>query len=157
MPSDDALRDGLSDGDRRSHANDVDVVVVGGGDGTLLAAIDGLIETKLPLAVLPLGTFNELARTLGIPADLEAAAALVDDGRAVPDSTSAASTACTIFNEASIGLSTRVTRLQTGEVKRRSGCSRFRLRRCARCAGRVRCTSRSKRRTARSGACARCS
>jgi diacylglycerol kinase family enzyme len=72
-----ALRDGLSQA-IVARRDDVDVVVVGGGDGTLLRAIDGLIETKLPLVVLPLGTFNELARTLGVPADLEAAAALVD-------------------------------------------------------------------------------
>jgi len=100
--------------------SDVDVVAVGGGDGTLLTAIDGLIESKLPLAVLPLGTFNELARTLGIPAGLDAAAALIDGG--VPFAVDIGSAnGVHYFNEASIGLSTRVTRLQTGDVKRRLG------------------------------------
>lgn len=98
----------------------VDVVAVGGGDGTLLTAIDGLIETKLPLAVLPLGTFNELARTLGIPDDLDAATELIDRGAPF-----AVDVGCVngvrYFNEASIGLSTRVTRLQTADVKRRFG------------------------------------
>ncbi len=100
--------------------SDVDVVAVGGGDGTLLTAIDGLIETKLPLAVLPLGTFNELARTLGIPAGLDDAAALVDGG--VPFAVDVGSAnGVHYFNEASVGLSTRVTRLQTDDVKRRLG------------------------------------
>jgi diacylglycerol kinase family enzyme len=67
-----------------------------------------------------LGTFNELARTLGIPAGLDAAAALIDGG--VPFAVDIGSAnGVHYFNEASIGLSTRVTRLQTGDVKRRLG------------------------------------
>jgi diacylglycerol kinase-like protein len=42
-------------------------VVIGGRDGTLNAAAPGLIATRLPLHVIPLGTANDLARTLGIP------------------------------------------------------------------------------------------
>lgn len=103
-----------------THRDQVDVVVVGGGDGTLLTAIDGLLQTKLPLVILPLGTFNELARTLGVPTDVEAVAALLDDG--VPF---ALDLGCVngvhYFNEASIGLSTRVARLQTGTLKRALG------------------------------------
>jgi len=100
--------------------DDVDVVAVGGGDGTLLRAIAGLIETKLPLAVLPLGTFNELARTLGIPAEIEAATALLDDGAPLAIDVGRVN-GVPYFNEASVGLSTRVTRLQTPDVKRRLG------------------------------------
>ncbi len=103
-----------------AHREQVDVVCVGGGDGTLLGALDGLVETKLPLAVLPLGTFNELARTLGIPADPEAVAALVDDGVPLPLDVGCVN-GVHYLNEASVGLSTRVTRMQTGEVKRRLG------------------------------------
>ncbi len=115
----DASKDGLSKA-IVAHRDDVDVVVVGGGDGTLLTAIDGLVETKLPLAVMPLGTFNELARTLGVPTDPDDVAALVDDGVPIPLDVARVNGAY-YFNEASIGLSTRVTRLQTGEVKRRLG------------------------------------
>jgi YegS/Rv2252/BmrU family lipid kinase len=103
-----------------AHKNDVDVVVVGGGDGTLLTAIDGLIETKKPLVILPLGTFNELARTLGVPSDPAAVAALVDEG--VPLQIDVGSVnGVKYFNEASVGLSTRITRMQTPEIKRRWG------------------------------------
>jgi YegS/Rv2252/BmrU family lipid kinase len=102
------------------HRDDVDVVVVGGGDGTLLSAIDGLVETKLPLAILPLGTFNELARTLGVPTDPKDVAALVDDGVPLPLDLGRVN-GVHYFNEASVGLSTRVARLQTGAVKRALG------------------------------------
>jgi YegS/Rv2252/BmrU family lipid kinase len=104
----------------RAHRDDVDAVVVGGGDGTLLTALDGLIDAKLPLVILPLGTFNELARTLAIPDDPAAVAALVDDGVPLP-----LDVGCVngrhYLNEASVGLSTRVARLQTGSVKSRLG------------------------------------
>lgn len=103
-----------------AYRDKVDVVVVGGGDGTLVTAIDGLIETKLPLVILPLGTFNELARTLGVPSDPAAVAALVDEGTPVPIDVARVN-GVPYFNEASIGISTRVTRLQTSDVKRRFG------------------------------------
>jgi YegS/Rv2252/BmrU family lipid kinase len=102
------------------HRERVDVVCVGGGDGTLLSALDGLVETKLPLAILPLGTFNELARTLGVPADPDAVAALVDDGVPLRLDVGRVN-GVHYFNEASVGLSTRVTRMQTSELKRRLG------------------------------------
>ena len=104
----------------RAQQDKVDVVVVGGGDGTLLSALDGLVESKLPLVILPLGTFNELARTLGVPTDPDAVAALIDQGSPVHLDVGRAN-GVRYFNEASLGLSTRVTRLQTGEVKRRLG------------------------------------
>lgn len=100
--------------------DDVDCVMIGGGDGTLLGALPGLIESELPLIVFPLGTFNELARTLGVPADAAAVAALVDDGVPLPVDVGRVN-GVPYFNEASIGLSTRVSRLQTGELKSRWG------------------------------------
>ena len=52
----------------------IDRVVLGGGDGTLNAGIPGLLRVGLPLGILPLGTANDFARSLGIPPSLEAAA-----------------------------------------------------------------------------------
>lgn len=58
------------------------VIVVGGGDGTLGNAAQALRGTRGAMAVLPLGTRNHLARTLGIPLDLnEAARVAVTGGR----------------------------------------------------------------------------
>ena len=71
----------------------VDRVVLGGGDGTLNAAIPGLLQAGLPLGILPLGTANDLARSLGIPLELEAAAQVIAGGSRRARWTSARSTA----------------------------------------------------------------
>jgi diacylglycerol kinase (ATP) len=64
----------------RRHAADVDLAVVGGGDGSLNAAAPALIETRLPLGILPMGTANDLARTLQIPPDIGEASDIVTAG-----------------------------------------------------------------------------
>jgi diacylglycerol kinase (ATP) len=102
------------------HAGRIDVVVVGGGDGSLIAAIDGIRKVNVPLVILPLGTINELARTLELPFEVDAACALVDDGRLRPLDVGRAN-GVWFFNEASIGLSTHVAREQTGDLKSRWG------------------------------------
>ena len=50
-----------------AHRGTVDCVIIAGGDGTINAAGPGLLVSGLPLGVLPLGTANDLARTLGLP------------------------------------------------------------------------------------------
>lgn len=58
----------------------LDVVAVCGGDGTVSEAACGLVGSNVPLAILPGGTSNVLARELSIPFDLEDAARLLLDG-----------------------------------------------------------------------------
>lgn len=62
---------------------EADVAVLGGGDGTLNSAIEGLLESGLPLGILPLGTANNLARSLGIPGELEQACEVIARGKEV--------------------------------------------------------------------------
>ena len=52
--------------ERIAHAIEgpADVIVAGGGDGTVLAVAEGLIASNKTLAILPLGTLNGLARAL---------------------------------------------------------------------------------------------
>ncbi|WP_437206378.1 diacylglycerol/lipid kinase family protein [Planctomicrobium sp. SH664] len=59
------------------------VLVAAGGDGTISAAVQALLrfEQPVPLGVLPLGTGNDFARTLGIPFDSAAAVAALDPER----------------------------------------------------------------------------
>ena len=71
-----------------------------------------------PLLILPLGTINELARTLAIPPGIEAACALLDAGRAASHRRGLRR-GFWFFNEASIGRSTHLAREETGEVKGR--------------------------------------
>ena len=44
-----------------------DAIVVGGGDGTISTAAQRLVDTGVPLGVLPLGTLNHFARDLRMP------------------------------------------------------------------------------------------
>ncbi|MBN9549451.1 MAG: diacylglycerol kinase family lipid kinase [Alphaproteobacteria bacterium] len=58
----------------------VDVVLAGGGDGTISTAASLLMNKKKALAVLPAGTMNLFARGLGIPQTLEEALQSFADG-----------------------------------------------------------------------------
>ena len=61
-----------------------EIIIAAGGDGTVNAVANGLAGTGLPLGILPLGTANDLAREVGIPRDLRAAARLLVHGIARP-------------------------------------------------------------------------
>lgn len=56
------------------------VIVGAGGDGTLNAIASYLIHTDIPLGILPLGTFNYVARVLNIPINLIQAADVIANG-----------------------------------------------------------------------------
>jgi YegS/Rv2252/BmrU family lipid kinase len=60
---------------------DPPLVIAAGGDGTVCAAVNAVRDTDAVLAVLPLGTSNDVARSLGIPPDPCAAAAALAGGR----------------------------------------------------------------------------
>ncbi|MCF6178858.1 MAG: hypothetical protein L3J63_05640 [Geopsychrobacter sp.] len=61
-------------------AQDYDLVIAAGGDGTLNEVANGLIGRNLPLAFLPLGTANVMALEMGIPTNIEAACAIALGG-----------------------------------------------------------------------------
>lgn len=50
-----------------------ELVILGGGDGTVSGLVDKLVGTGVTLGVLPLGTANSFARSLGIPLDVDGA------------------------------------------------------------------------------------
>lgn len=104
----------------RHHRHEVDRVIIGGGDGTLNAAIAGLIETQLPLGILPLGTANDLARTLGIPTNLADACRIIAAGKVQPIDLGWVNDHY-FFNVASLGLSVQITEKLNHEAKRRWG------------------------------------
>lgn len=99
----------------RSMRGRVDRVILGGGDGTLNAAAAGLRDSGLPL-----GTANDLARTLGVPEDPERAAAVIADGRTTRLDLGYVN-GRPFFNVASLGLSVDITRRLTKVMKRRWG------------------------------------
>ncbi|HEX4612300.1 MAG TPA: diacylglycerol kinase family protein [Urbifossiella sp.] len=77
-----AAGEDMADLARRAADDGFDTVVVAGGDGTVHAAANGLMTAarKATLALLPLGTGNDLCRTMGIPLDPIEAASLVHTG-----------------------------------------------------------------------------
>src|SRR4051812_8746026 len=50
-------------------AHDADVIVAAGGDGTIAKVAKHLAGTNVPLAIIPTGTANNIARSLGIGID----------------------------------------------------------------------------------------
>lgn len=99
---------------------DYEAVLCAGGDGTLLRGIGPAIEANVPLGIIPLGTFNELARTLEIPLEVDAAVQAIASG--VTRTIDVGEVNGVYFiNEASIGISSRAARLQTPQVKQRFG------------------------------------
>jgi diacylglycerol kinase family enzyme len=59
---------------------EIDAIIVGGGDGSIRTVASVLADTGVPLGVLPLGTLNHFAKDLGIPLQVEAAAATIAAG-----------------------------------------------------------------------------
>jgi YegS/Rv2252/BmrU family lipid kinase len=66
---------------RKAVADGAPMVIVGGGDGSLSCAVDHLVREKAVFALLPLGTANSFARSLGIPLDLDGAIDVIANGR----------------------------------------------------------------------------
>jgi diacylglycerol kinase family enzyme len=61
----------LPDRIKTALASDADAIVAAGGDGTVTALAEAMVGTQRPLAILPLGTANMLARDLSVPLDVE--------------------------------------------------------------------------------------
>ena len=57
------------------------MVIVGGGDGSLSSSIDHLVGRDVVFALLPLGTANSFARSVGIPLDLDGAIEVIATGK----------------------------------------------------------------------------
>jgi diacylglycerol kinase family enzyme len=63
--------------------SDCEVLVAGGGDGTVCAVAKAAQKNNKTIGVLPLGTFNYFANNLGIPHNVEEAARVILDGNTV--------------------------------------------------------------------------
>ncbi|MFT4020622.1 MAG: diacylglycerol kinase family protein [Acinetobacter sp.] len=66
--------------ERHSSLENKGVVVAAGGDGTLNAVASHLLYSNIPMGILPLGTFNYVARVHQIPLDLLEAALVIATG-----------------------------------------------------------------------------
>jgi diacylglycerol kinase (ATP) len=65
---------------RKAVADKRGMVIACGGDGTINEVVNGLAKSDVPMALLPAGTANIMAKELGIPWDIPQAAHLIADG-----------------------------------------------------------------------------
>jgi len=59
----------------------IDIAIAAGGDGLVGGVITHIAESGLPLGILPLGTSNDIARSLHIPQEIQAAAQVIAQGK----------------------------------------------------------------------------
>ena len=103
------------------HAAEYDAVFTLGGDGTAVEVIGALAGSGTPVGILPGGTGNLLARTLGIPIALRRAViALVDGDRATIDLGQIVGGRRFAFS-AGIGIDARMIEGAPATLKRRIG------------------------------------
>ncbi len=96
------------------------LVIVGGGDGTISSIVDELAYRDTVLGLLPLGTSNAFARTLGIPLDLPAAVEVIVENRVAAVDLGLVN-GDYYANVASIGMSANVARRTPNVLKRHLG------------------------------------
>ena len=65
---------------QESIASGINMIIIGGGDGTISEAVDLGVKSKVLFAILPLGTSNSFARSLNMPLDLEDAILTIKAG-----------------------------------------------------------------------------
>jgi len=104
----------------RSYQDQVDLLIIGGGDGTLNLLVDVLWETQLPLGILPMGTANDLAKTLFIPTDILAACEVIVAGEVHYIDLGCVNDKY-FFNVASLGMSVKITKNLTSHEKKKWG------------------------------------
>lgn len=89
--------------------SDAEIIVAGGGDGTISAVATVVFKTGKTLGVLPLGTLNNFSKDLGIPQDIGEAIEVIGDG--ATRTVDLAEVNGRIFlNNSSIGLYPRIVR-----------------------------------------------
>jgi diacylglycerol kinase family enzyme len=97
--------------ERAAADREADVVLAGGGDGTISAAAAACFKAKKPLAVLPAGTMNLFARTLRVPLNLDEALRAIADGR-LYEIDIATANGRTFVHQYAVGLHARLVRLR---------------------------------------------
>lgn len=107
------------------YSGSVQCIVVGGGDGTLNAALPAVLQSRLPLGVLPLGTANDFARSLDI-ADLSEAIDVILAGH-TQDVDVGVVNDHHFLNAIGIGLGPRINRALTSETKAQFGIAGYLL------------------------------
>jgi YegS/Rv2252/BmrU family lipid kinase len=98
----------------------IDMIIIGGGDGTISEIVDFGVKEDILFAILPFGTSNSFARSLNLPLNLESAVKVIKSGNVkqidlgqIGDDYFA--------NTANVGLSVEVNRSVNNDFKRNFG------------------------------------
>lgn len=97
-----------------------DLLILGGGDGSVSSVVDYLAHHDAVLGLLPLGTANDFARTLEIPPDIESACQTIAGGKVVDVDLGLVGDNYYV-NVASVGLGVSATRALSPGMKRWAG------------------------------------
>jgi diacylglycerol kinase family enzyme len=109
---------------RRAVKENSQIIVAGGGDGTVNAVTNELMGTSVTLGVIPLGTLNHFAKDLHIPLDLEGAARNLITGRAVPVDVGEVNGRIFV-NNSSLGIYPRILLLEREEHQKKKGRNKW--------------------------------
>ena len=105
---------------KREVAEKANLVIVGGGDGTLSTCAEFLAGSSVAMGVLPLGTGNTFARSIGLPVELKGAIETISNGRV--ESIDVGKCNDQVFlNSVSIGLSAEIAGALTTDIKKKMG------------------------------------
>jgi YegS/Rv2252/BmrU family lipid kinase len=105
----------------------VDMVLAAGGDGTVSAVANALVNTAVPMGIIPLGSGNTLARGLGIPLDLNESLELITGDHTIRSLDTIVAGSDHFLLNLSIGLSARVVADTKRRQKRRFGKAAYAL------------------------------
>jgi diacylglycerol kinase (ATP) len=103
-----------------SEGSGCEFLILGGGDGSVSSVVDFLAHRHITLGLLPLGTANDFARTLGIPSDVDGACDAIANGKIVDIDLGLAGDNYYV-NVASVGLGVGATQALTPWVKKNIG------------------------------------
>jgi diacylglycerol kinase family enzyme len=98
---------------KAAHDDEVEVVLAGGGDGTISAAAAMAFKSGKPLAVLPAGTMNLFARALGMPLELDRALLAIARGT-VTRVDIATANGRPFVHQFGVGIHARLVRIRNG-------------------------------------------
>lgn len=97
-----------------------DMIILGGGDGSVSSVVDVLAHRGVPMGLLPLGTANDFARTLHIPTNLDKACHTIAHGKMVDIDLGLCGNNYYV-NRASVGLGAGVAEAMSSTLKKWTG------------------------------------
>jgi diacylglycerol kinase (ATP) len=117
--------EGLTALTREATEKGADLVIAAGGDGTVAGVVNGLVHTRVPLGLVPLGTGNGLARALKVPLNPEDAIELLAGENRVMDLDSMQVGDKYFILNVSAGASAKAMRNTPAESKQRFGIAAY--------------------------------